>query len=108
MSSNTMTASSPFNMLKRSIAEFASRNPGSILTFNKGHRLITEGTQSDDVFVIQHGSLSILVKTSNDASEKEVALRSDGDLIGETAILQTRGPRNASVVVVSPSATLVR
>jgi CRP-like cAMP-binding protein len=102
-----MTTGNPIDLLKQAIAEFAARNPNSVRVLKKGYRLITEGDEGSDVFLIQHGYLSILVKNPGDGKQREVALRYDGDLVGETAILQRRGVRNASVEVVSDTASLV-
>ena len=103
-----MTASSPIDTLKQAIREFAARNPSSVVTFNKGSRIIEEGTESSDFFLVQSGYLSVLVKNTTDLSEREVALRFEGDLVGESTILQRHGHRNASVVVISARATLVQ
>jgi CRP-like cAMP-binding protein len=103
-----MTASNPIIPFKQAIAEFAVRNPSSVVVFNKGHRLIEEGAESSECYLVQQGSLRVLVKSPTDGGEKDVALRFEGDLIGETAILQRRGQRTASVLVESPHATVVR
>ena len=102
-----MTTGSPIDLLKQAIAEFAARNPNSVHVLRKGHRLITEGEEGSDVFLIQYGYLAIFVNNPEDGKQREVALRYDGDLVGETAILQRRGRRNASVEVVSNTASLV-
>jgi CRP-like cAMP-binding protein len=101
-------ASNPVNALKQAMADFAVRNPDSVVKFARGHRLIEEGAEGSDFYLVQQGSFSILVKSPTDGREKEVALRFEGDLIGEMAILQRRGRRTASVVVDSQQAALVR
>ena len=103
-----MTATRPIDTLKREILEFASRNPGNVCTFTNGHRLITEGEEGNDFYLVRHGSLSILVNDFRAGKERHIAMRFEGDLIGETAILQRRGMRNASLEVTSPYATLVK
>jgi CRP-like cAMP-binding protein len=98
---------SPIETLKQAIAEFGARNPQSIRVYDKGHRVIVEGEEGTDFFLVQQGYLGILVQSPTGGKEQEVALRYEGDLIGESAILQRRGRRNASVEVVSSKATLV-
>src|SRR6267378_1322441 len=99
---------SAIETLKNAITGFAARNPASIRVYDKGHRLIEEGDEGTDCFMVQQGYLNILVKSPDGGAQLEVALRSEGDLIGETAILQRRGRRTATVEVASEHAALIR
>jgi CRP-like cAMP-binding protein len=67
--------------LKEAIEEFAGRHPDSIRTYDKGHRVIIEGDEGTDFFMVRQGSLSILVRNPVDGSQREIALRFDGDLM---------------------------
>ena len=88
--------------LKTAILRFAERNPHVIAVFHEGHRIIEEGAEITEFFLIQQGVVSISVR------ERAIALRLDGDLIGKTAILQRQERSTATVQVVSAKATVIR
>lgn len=94
--------------LRVAILSFGDSHPDAVRRFARGQRIISQGAVSDDCFLIKEGTIGILVRQSPSGVETQVALRFEGDLIGETAFLQRNAPRTASVEVVSASATLIR
>lgn len=101
----------PTHSIKRltdAILKFSETRPDTVHQFDQGQRIIKQGDLADDCFLIEDGAVSILVQTEATASEIQIALRFQGDLVGETAFLQQNTPRTASVVVVSQTATVVR
>ncbi len=94
-------------MLRTAILKFAEAHPNAVRDVARGNRVITQGAISDECYLIKNGTVSILVGHSSTREETQVALRFEGDLIGETAFLQRNVPRTASVEVVSPKATLI-
>jgi class 3 adenylate cyclase len=94
--------------LKVALKQFAELNPSSIVSYSKGHELLKEGDQGSDFFLVLRGSLSITVRDKASGIDREVALRYDDDLIGETVILERQGRRTATVRVISTTATFVR
>jgi CRP-like cAMP-binding protein len=97
-----------FESLRAAISSFGESHPAAIRRFSIGQRVINQNAISDECFLIKQGTVSILVKDSSSDSEKQVALRFEGDLIGETAFLQRNAPRTASVQVITQNATLIR
>ena len=74
----------------REIAD-AFLSVGTLQEFSKGTALITEGTETSDVFLLIAGSVGVVVKSN------EVATRRAGEPVGEMAAIEPQ-PRAASVV----------
>jgi CRP-like cAMP-binding protein len=104
----TLDVRTPIDVFKDTIAGFAARFPQCVVWRRSGQRLIEEGTESEEFFLIQRGELSVLARNPDNNVEREIAVRIDGDIIGEGAILPTRSRRSASVLIASDSALLVR
>lgn len=94
--------------LKNAILRFAESCPDKVHDYQKNDRIIHEGNPAEDCFLIKEGVVSILIKTEASNTETQIALRFEGDLVGETAFLQPHARRTASVVVTSEKATLIR
>jgi CRP-like cAMP-binding protein len=104
----TSTESQALETLRKAIKEFGARNPGAIHTYTKGHQLIKEGDEAKEFFLIEDGLLVILVKDPVLGFQRQIVVRGQGEIIGETAVLQRRGRRNATVEVLSERAVLIR
>src|SRR6516164_1587869 len=104
----TSTESQALETLRKAIKEFGARNPGAIHTYTKGHQLIKEGEEAKEFFLIDDGLLVILVKDPLLGFQRQIVVRGQGEIIGETAVLQRRGRRNATVEVLSERAVLIR
>src|SRR5262245_60552863 len=99
---------SPVEALCAAILRFGLRHQNSVCRFNSGQRVINQGDQGGDCFLIKDGAVGILVRAPGSNKETQVALRTAGGLIGETSFLRRHAPRTASVEVVSQTATLIR
>ncbi len=74
-----------------------------IVDLDAGVEVITEGSHSDDMFIVLEGTLDV-TKTYPHKT-LTVAQRGKGDVIGEIAILE-KGTRTATVTTTSPSRLL--
>jgi CRP/FNR family cyclic AMP-dependent transcriptional regulator len=83
-------------------AELASAivKNGQLLEFQKGDRVITEGGEDNDVYLIVAGSVAIVVKGN------EIATRKAGQHLGEMAALEPAQKRSATVVAHDTLVTL--
>ncbi len=73
----------------------------------KGHVLIGQGGHGEDVFVVVEGELDIKRQLSTGQPRERVGGALPGDLLGERAVFMEE-PRAADVVVVSPTAEVLR
>jgi class 3 adenylate cyclase len=94
--------------LIKAIQDFGQEQTDKLCQLDSGVRFITEGEISKELFLIIDGEVSILVRQPDGRTERQVALRSSGEIVGETAFLQKNSPRTASVEVFSDNATLIR
>jgi HEAT repeat protein/ATP/ADP translocase len=62
----------------------------------KGEVIFEQGEHGEELFVIVHGEVQVMIRQTND-SEKEVARRKIGDVLGEMSII-SGDPRSASVI----------
>src|SRR5690242_19185418 len=93
--------------LRNAVLRYGAADPRSVRRYGKGERVIEQGAVSDICYLIQSGTLSILVKGGGEDKETEIALRYAGELIGETAFLERGVPRTASVIVYSLEVELI-
>ncbi len=70
----------------------AMAKQGQILEFAKGDKLISEGGEDNDIFLLVVGSVAIVVKGN------EVATRKAGQHVGEMAAIEPAQERSATVV----------
>ena len=63
-------------------------------TFKGGEKLITQGDEADDLYLIQKGECSVSVELNEQLTQ--IARLREGDVVGEMAVL-TGQPRNAHV-----------
>ncbi len=63
-------------------------------TFKKGEMLIHEGEQGDSAYIIEKGSVEVLV--AREGKLIQIGTRSDGSIVGEMAMIDDK-PRTASV-----------
>jgi CRP-like cAMP-binding protein len=94
--------------LRSAILKYSEVRPESLIRLKLGQRLITQGEISDTCFLIKEGSVGISVRQPGSNQDVTVALRTEGDLVGEMAFLQRSSPRTASVQVASETACFVR
>lgn len=87
------------------LARLASRAPncltdlaeaGVLTALDRNAVLITEGSESTDVFLLLDGRVKVTARAG--AAEALIAVRVGGDIVGELAAVD-RGPRSASVRV---------
>jgi CRP/FNR family cyclic AMP-dependent transcriptional regulator len=65
---------------------------GELIEFHKGDKLITEGGEDNDIYLLISGSVAIVVKRN------EVATRKAGQHVGEMAAIEPAQKRAATVV----------
>jgi len=65
---------------------------GELLEFRKGDKLITEGGEDNDIYLLVAGSVSIVIKGN------EYRLRTAGQSVGEMAAIEPAQKRSADVV----------
>src|ERR1700687_4260831 len=70
----------------------AFRKHGKLLEFHKGHKLITEGGEDNDIYLLVAGSVSIVIKGN------EYTTRKAGQHVGEMAAIEPSQKRSADVV----------
>jgi hypothetical protein len=75
----------------RPIAEIAEEH-----AFEDGDTIVRQGDEGDEMFIIVSGEVSVAVRDGSGA-ERTVAVRSEGDVVGEMAIV-TNEPRMADLV----------
>lgn len=63
-----------------------------------GEVIFEQGEMGEEMFVIVHGQVSVMIRQAND-SEKEIARRKVGDVVGEMSIISGE-PRIASLIAV--------
>lgn len=68
-----------------------------VVEFEAGHVVITEGMESDDVYLILRGQAAVQVESINPPMEIGIARLGAGEIVGEIALLGN-APRSASVV----------
>ncbi|MET9630171.1 Crp/Fnr family transcriptional regulator [Lentzea sp. NPDC006480] len=73
-------------------------------SFRRGEHLITAGTSSDEVLLIESGLVKVVLPTS-DAREPITGLYGPGDLLGEIGVT-TGAPRSAHVIALVPGTAL--
>jgi CRP/FNR family cyclic AMP-dependent transcriptional regulator len=73
---------------------------GELLEFSKGDKIITEGGEDNDVYMIIAGSVSIVIKGN------EINIRRPGQTIGEMAGLEASQKRSATNVALDTVVTL--
>lgn len=76
----------------------------AIRTFEPGERLITQGRQTDGLFLVASGEVSVVYKEPTDKTV--VARLGPGEVLGEVALVLRR-PANADVVANHPTVTLL-
>lgn len=103
-----MTYQDSKEALIKEVKRFVDKNPQSKCTFYQGQRIIKQGENSTECFLITQGAVRILVREGKSESEKEIISREPGDLIGEMAFLQRNQRRTASVEVVTDKASFIR
>jgi len=67
--------------------------------YQDGEIIIRQGEVGDSMYVIQDGKVEILIE--KDGNEVQLAIREDGDFIGEMAIFE-RDVRSATVRALGP------
>jgi CRP/FNR family transcriptional regulator, cyclic AMP receptor protein len=65
---------------------------GEVMEYKKGDKLITEGGEDNDIYLLLAGSVAIVVKAN------EVATRKAGQHVGEMAAIEPAQKRSATVV----------
>lgn len=73
---------------------------GQVVEFSKGDKLITEGGEDNDIYMLLAGSVAIVVKRNN------VAIRKAGQHVGEMAALEPAQKRAATVVALDTTVAL--
>ncbi len=74
---------------------------GLIITLNEGDEIIREGSREKEVFVILKGAFEVLIH------QKRIAVRAEGELIGEIAFFTGSGERTATVRALTVAKLLV-
>jgi CRP/FNR family transcriptional regulator, cyclic AMP receptor protein len=69
---------------------FATR--GSLLEFSKGHKIIAEGGEDNDIYLLIAGTVAIVVKGN------QVATRKAGQHVGEMSAIEPAQKRSAAVI----------
>ncbi len=88
-----------------SIEEIASlSNRVTDVNFSKGAVILREGEPASDCYLIKEGKVAIIVDHGK-PTEKQVALVSDGNLLGEMGLMDGK-PRSATAVAVGRVAAL--
>lgn len=65
---------------------------GELMEYKKGDKLITEGGEDNDIYLLLAGSVAIVVKGN------EIATRKAGQHVGEMAAIEPAQKRSATVV----------
>jgi len=65
---------------------------GELVEFASGEKLITEGNEDNDVYLIVTGTVSVVIKGT------EVRTLSAGDHVGQMSAIEPAHPRSASVI----------
>src|ERR1700723_3125777 len=65
---------------------------GEVMEYKKGDKLITEGGEDNDIYLLLAGSVAIVVKGN------EIATRKAGQHVGEMAAIEPSQKRSATVV----------
>lgn len=73
---------------------------GELVEFTKGDKIITQGGEDNDIYLILAGSVSIVIKGN------EYRTRSSGQHVGEMAAIEPAQPRSADVVAHDTVVTL--
>jgi CRP-like cAMP-binding protein len=80
------------------------RASGRTVNFRRGERLLTAGTTSDRVLVLQVGVVKVVLPT-RDGSESVIGFLGAPDLIGERGVM-SRQPRSAHVVALTAGSAI--
>jgi CRP/FNR family cyclic AMP-dependent transcriptional regulator len=73
---------------------------GEIVEFQKGNRIITEGDEDLDIYLLVSGSVAVVIKGN------QINTRKAGQHIGEMAAIEPAQPRSASIVALDPVVAL--
>jgi CRP-like cAMP-binding protein len=65
---------------------------GQLVEFSKGDKIITEGGEDNDIYLLLAGSVSIVVKGN------EITTRKAGQHVGEMAAIEPAQKRSATVM----------
>jgi len=65
---------------------------GELMEYKKGDKLITEGGEDNDIYLLLAGSVAVVVKGN------EIATRKAGQHVGEMAAIEPAQKRSATVV----------
>ena len=65
---------------------------GELMEYTKGDKLITEGGEDNDIYLLLAGSVAVVVKGN------EIATRKAGQHVGEMAAIEPAQKRSATVV----------
>jgi len=76
---------------------------GSDLWFERGDVISAAGAPDDRLLVVRDGLLALQIERARAARPVWVALVGPGDIVGETALLDSRSPRSWSAVALTPS-----
>lgn len=76
-------------------------------TFEAGEKLITQGNESSGLYLVASGSLSVIHRSDDAASDDDLAISKlgPGEVVGEVALVLRR-PSNADVVAEHPTVSL--
>jgi CRP/FNR family cyclic AMP-dependent transcriptional regulator len=74
--------------------------------FRRGETIFHQGDPGDALFVVDHGSVKVVLPSDEGAEPAIVAILGPGEFFGELAILDG-APHSATIVAVEPTETLV-